>query len=85
MIKKSCLVTDILPNNDICNKFWETWSEKIDEIYFQVPITVKFQSFYLFFWRRKKLPFYFLVKNLDAFLLAKNRKRGKILIFLVFA
>ena len=57
---------------------------KIEEIYFQVQFTVRFKIFNLFF-EEEKNAFYFLVKNLDAFLLPKNRKGGKIIIFLVFA
>ena len=52
---------------------------KIEEIFFQVQFTVRFKIFYLFF-EEEKNAFYFLVKNLP-----KNRKRGKIIIFLVFA
>ena len=33
MVEKSCLVTDILPNNDICNKFGETWSEIMGDLF----------------------------------------------------
>ena len=33
MIEKSCLVTDTLPNNDICNKFGETWSDIIGDLF----------------------------------------------------
>ena len=49
---------------------------KIEEIFFQVQFTVRFKIFYLFF-EEEKNAFYFLVKNLP-----KNRKRGKIIIFL---
>ena len=33
MIEKYCLVNDILPNNDICNKFGETGSEIIGDLF----------------------------------------------------
>ena len=64
MVDKSCLVTDILPNNDICNKFGETWSEIIGDLFSS--------SNYSFFGEKKKVAIYFLVKNLGAFLLQKK-------------
>ena len=48
MIEKSCLVTDILPNNDICNKFCEKGSKIIEDL-FSNSICGKILVFLFFF------------------------------------
>ena len=53
MVEKSCLVTDMLPNNDISNRFGETWSE-IKKIYFQVQITVNVKTLLFAFLEKEK-------------------------------
>ena len=52
MIEKYCLVTDILPDNDICNKFGETGSEIIGD-FFSSSICGNILDFLFVFWREK--------------------------------
>ena len=52
MVEKSCLASDILSNNDICNKFGETGSEIIGDS-FSSSIFGKILDFLFVFWREK--------------------------------
>ena len=58
MFEKSCVVTDILPNDDICNKFGETWSEIIGDL-FLISIIVKVGTFIICFFGRESCNLFF--------------------------